>query len=240
MLKAAKILPLIITTIIVSLCVYLGQWQLARKAEKYELFEDVKANIAKDKLTLKTPKSAKWAKDNIFRTIELEGYFYLDKIIFLYGGGRKNLEDDSYFVLAPFRNLATDENILVKLGSVETKQEVEDRFNFNHNIISISGRLLPGEKGSWLAPDNDIENNTWFYIDIAQAGSVLNMNLAPFYIDLTRDTRNKDINDAEISRITPRGHLVYAIIWFTFAIISAIIYFTYIVNTAKQNQSYDK
>jgi cytochrome oxidase assembly protein ShyY1 len=237
MSNTKNIVPFICTLIITLVCLGLGKWQMERKAEKYELINSIGSNIYKDPIRLKEKKSESWAKENIFSPIILKGYFYLDKVIFLYGGGRKNLEDESYFVLVPFRNLDTDENFLVKLGKVETKQELTERFNFNHYLTTIQGRLLPGEKSSSLAPKNDLENNTWFFIDLSQAGEFLNLKLAPFYLDLTRNIEKEGLTDAEITRITPERHLVYAIIWFAFAAISVIIYLVYTVNYEKYNKS---
>ena len=88
--------------IIISICFYLGLWQMDRANEKLRIQTDFKQQVSKDYIDTKSVGENPIRYTKIFSSgIFVEPYFLLDNIVFNRKAG--------YFVLSPF--LLDDKNI---------------------------------------------------------------------------------------------------------------------------------
>jgi len=98
--------------------------------------------------------------------------------------------------------------------------------------VDLTGLVrLPGWSGlSWLEPDNQPEENIWFWIDPPAMAAVAGLDgvIAAIYLDAGPAENPGGWPKGGQTRIDlPNDHLQYAITWFTLALSLAVIYVVY-------------
>jgi surfeit locus 1 family protein len=206
------------------LLVGLGVWQVERRTWKLDLIDRVDRRIAAAPASAPGP----WAWPEInrdrdeYRHVRVTGHFtdarpVLVKALTKLGGG--------YWVLTAFQ---TDQgfNVLVNRGFVPDTiaAGVKDDTRGDQARISVVGLLRITEpKGAFLR-SNDPGQDRWYSRDVAAIGAKLGVtDLAPYFIDADASANGAGKPVGGLTVVSfPNNHLIYAVTWFSLAIMLAI------------------
>jgi len=146
----------IFVLLVITLFCALGTWQLVRLQWKNNLIDQIGKG-------LKSPaiKYSNKIQTN-YQRVSVNGVYNFEKQIYLYSLNEKG--EPGYDVITPFTTIDS-ENILINRGWIKTAQKNESRINRTVNK-KIYGLLLKNNKKNIFKPDNEINNNIWFYINI--------------------------------------------------------------------------
>ena len=91
--------------------------------------------------------------------------------------------------------------------------------------IKITGLLRKIYKANMFKPDNDINNNIWFSVNLEDLEKFTGKKFGNFIIYL-EDQEMKAPLPRKITVDVPNNHLKYAITWYSIAI-SILLYYLY-------------
>lgn len=194
-----------------STLVGLGTWQLFRLHYKNNVIQTLKSHED----TVEAVKDSNLSS-SLYKKIVAEGCFS-DKRIFYY---RLLNNKPGYEVLVPFK-LQNKTSILVSLGWFTDKRDI----HISTNKQKIEGILIKWYGKNLINPENNLKKNEWFSLDERDIKKYLGFSVDPYLILMT-NSRNMaqgvkvpfDVNNI------PNRHLEYAVTWFSFAFILAIIF----------------
>ena len=152
--------------------------------------------------------------------IKTSGSIDFDKQIYLY-----NLNDKGtpgFEVINPI--LIDNKNYLINRGWIPFEKKGSKEINFfdENNIV---GTLKLQGKKNIFKPNNDIDNNVWFSVNLSDMEKFTGKKFSSFIIYL----EEPDIKAPLPRKITvdvPNNHLKYAITWYSIAI-SILLYYLY-------------
>ncbi len=228
--RHSTLLRIMAGTLAVFFCVFivLGTWQVKRRAWKLDLISRVEHRV--HTLPTALPEPSAWphvtaASDEYRHVIVsgtfLNGYQTLVQAVTELGSG--------FWVLTPVR-MPNGLIVLVNRGFVAT----EDRNRVApERIGSISGLLRMSEPGGAFLRDNDPAGNRWYSRDVQAIAAARGLTgVAPFFVDADAGPNSRGGARAGSVYVTPVGgltvirfhnnHLVYAITWYTLAIMTAV------------------
>ena len=215
-MKKAFLFQLFVIFFVTIFCA-LGTWQLYRLQWKLELIREISFG-----LNSSPTEYSNLIKKNYQRVIT-KGNFNFDKQIYLYSlnsNGRPG-----YDVITPFKT-NKNENVLINRGWI--KKELKDNPSINYedyNDQNIIGFLREIYKPNIFKPDNDLNNNIWFSLNLEEIREVTGEQFSEFVIFL-EDKQAKTPLPKKISVDVPNNHLKYAITWYAISI-SIIFYYLY-------------
>jgi surfeit locus 1 family protein len=203
-----------VLSVITLFCV-LGTWQLVRLQWKNSLIDQISEGLKSSPVNYSDK-----VKVN-YQRVKIEGRYNFGKQIYLYSLNEKG--QPGYDVITPFESLSS-ENVLVNRGWIQSNLK-------NNNIINktiggkIQGLILRNIKPNIFKPENDIETNIWFSINLEQAKEVTGKNFSNYILYL-EDKKTNIPNPKKITIDLPNNHLKYAITWYSISI-SIFGYFLY-------------
>lgn len=230
-------LPLIptlftVTSLIILLC--LGSWQVKRLLWKNHLVAEISERVALPPIEIRHGKID--LETTKYRKVKISGHFLHDKEVHLFTGSKELRGDPGYNIFTPLES-KDGTAILVDRGWVPTtKKDSNTRpESLLKGEISIIGMLHEGEKRATFTPDNDIEKNLWFWIDIPAIAGFTGKELDNVYVRaIIGDEVSNDLPmPGKVTIELRNDHLQYAIIWYSFAIILVVIYTIYIRGVRK-------
>jgi surfeit locus 1 family protein len=201
----------------------LGVWQVERREWKLDLIERV------EKRARAAPSAApgppQWPavnkEDFEYQRVQVSGHFLgtrelLVQAVTERGGG--------FWVMAPFR---TDDGFVVLVNRGFVSPEARDpALRVQAGRVTLTGLLRVSEPGGAFLRDNAPGENRWYSRDVAALSHALELTgTAPYFIDA-------DANSTAGARMPVGGltvirfhnsHLVYAITWFTLALMVAAL-----------------
>ena len=210
-----KLLFNIFVLLVITLFCALGTWQLVRLQWKNNLIDQIGEG-------LKSPaiKYSNKIQTN-YQRVFVNGGYNFEKQIYLYSLNEKG--EPGYDVITPFTTTES-ENILINRGWIKTVQK-------NANIINkitdkeIQGLLRKNSKKNIFKPDNEINKNIWFSINLEDIKEFTGKTFNEYILYL----EDENINIPKPKQITidlPNNHLKYALTWYSISI-SIFAYFLY-------------
>ena len=199
---------------VITLFCALGTWQLVRLQWKNTLIDQISEGLK----SLPVNYSNK-AKVN-YQRVSIEGRYIFEKQIYLYNRNDKGQPGGHS---APGEGL-NSKNILVNRGWIKSNLKNNDIINRTIDN-KIQGLILKNIKPNVFKPDNDINENIWFSINLEQVKEVTGKNFGNYVLYL----EDKKINTPKPKKITidlPNNHLKYAFTWYSISI-SIFGYFLY-------------
>ena len=206
------------------LLIGLGVWQVERRTWKLDLIDRVDRRVAAAPAAAPGPRA--WAgidrDHDEYRHVRVTGHFtdvrpVLVKALTELGSG--------YWVLAPFR---TDQgfDVLVNRGFVPDAGagSAKDDSQGHQARTTVVGLLRISEpKGAFLR-SNDPGQDRWYSRDVAAIGARLGVaDLAPYFIDADASANGSGKPVGGLTVVSfPNNHLIYAVTWFSLAIMLAI------------------
>jgi len=208
--------------VLVGLCV----WQVQRLYWKQALIADREARVAAEPVAL--PAAGTDPAEIEFRRVRLEGVFAHDKELYL--GARSLNGNAGYHVLTPFA-LAGGGSVLVDRGWVPVERKLpeqrpEGQVAGTQTLEGVA-RLPHGQ--AWLQPDNEPQNNMWFFVDLPAMAKATGVDLrTDLYVDAGPAENPGQYPVGGQTRIElPNDHLQYAVTWGLLALALAVIYVLY-------------
>jgi surfeit locus 1 family protein len=215
-LKREFLFQLFVILFITIFCA-LGTWQLYRLQWKLDLISEITFGLQSKPIEYSDS-----IKKN-YQRVNVKGKFDFDKQIYLY-----SLNDSGkpgYDVVTPFRT-NKNQNVLINRGWI--KKEFKDNPSINIEEGAereIIGLLREIYKPNIFKPDNDLENNIWFSLNLEDLKVATGEQFSEFVIFL-EDNEAKIPLPKKISIDVPNNHLKYAITWYAISI-SIIFYYLY-------------
>jgi len=220
--------PTVFTVPVMLLLLALGFWQLERLGWKRELIAQRQAAVAAAPVA--APVSWEEARGMEFRHVADEGVFLHDKEIFL--GATSEAGRQGYHVLTPLRE-PDGRVVIINRGFIpaELKDPATRPAGQVAGLVRVQGllRLPPPEKPAWFLPDNRLDLNYWFWVDLPAIAATDQLDrVAPFYIDADGTPNPGGWPKGGVTRLELRNdHLQYAVTWFSLAVALIVIYFLY-------------
>jgi surfeit locus 1 family protein len=206
------------------LLVGLGVWQVERRTWKLDLIDRVDRRVAAAATAAPGPRA--WPgmdrDHDEYRHVGVTGHFVdirpvLVKALTELGSG--------YWVLAPFE---TDQGfkVLINRGFVpdDVSARVGSEAQGHQAPASVVGLLRITEpKGAFLR-SNDPGQDRWYSRDVAAIGGRLGIgDIAPYFIDADASANGTGEPVGGLTVVSfPNNHLIYAVTWFSLAIMLAI------------------
>jgi len=225
--------PTLITVPTLVLLVGLGVWQLERLDWKEALIDERQSRSGQPAIALPADLDADLdaAARLLYLPVRVRGRFRHDAEFYL--AARTFEGQVGLHVVTP---LALDDGrtLLVDRGWIpDDRRDPATRPEGQlAGDVELTGLVrLPGWTGmSWLKPDNQPEENLWFWIDPAAmaAAAGLDRVIPDIYLDAGPAENPGGWPKGGQTRIDlPNDHLQYAITWFTLALSLAVIYVVY-------------
>ena len=210
-----KFLFNIFVFLIITLFCVLGTWQLVRLQWKNNLINQISEGLKSPAINYSNK-----IKTN-YQRISVEGVYDFEKQIYLYSLNNKGRP--GYDVITPFTTVDS-ENILINRGWIKTAQKNKNIINKTTNK-KIQGLLRKNSKKNIFKPDNEINKNIWFSINLEDVKKFTGKTFNEYILYL----EDENISTPKPKQITidlPNNHLKYALTWYSISI-SIFAYFLY-------------
>ena len=198
----------------ITLFCTLGTWQLYRLQWKQDVINQISEGLKS------TP--IKYSQDirKNYQKVTLVGEYDFKSQIYLYSLNDKG--QPGFDVVTPFET-TKKENVLVNRGWI--KKELKNHSDINILSNNVTGMLRQANRKNFFTPDNDINKNIWFSVNLEDVQKITGKKFNEFIVYLD----DKNINTPKPKKITvdlPNNHLKYAITWYSISI-SILFYYLY-------------
>ena len=193
----------------------LGTWQIHRLQWKLDLISEINNGLNSEPVF--------YSNTNIknYQKVKFSGIFDFKKQIYLYSLNNKG--KPGFDIITPLK-INSNEILLINRGWIQKDQ----KNNKNINKItsnSFEGILKKITKPNPFKPDNDIEKNIWYSLNLKDLESFTGYKLSNFVLFL-QNNQNTLVENKIVSPDLPNNHLKYAITWYSVAL-SILLYFLY-------------
>jgi len=198
----------------ITLFCFLGTWQLYRLQWKQDLISQISEGLKSTPI-----KYSQNIKKN-YQKVILAGKYDFKNQIYLYSLNNKG--QPGFDVITPFET-TSKENVLVNRGWI--KKEFKNNLDINTSSKKITGMLRQANRTNLFTPDNDINKNIWFSINLEEVRKITGKKFNKFIVYL----EDQNISIPKPKKITvdvPNNHLKYAITWYSISI-SILFYYLY-------------
>ena len=214
-LKRLFLFQLFVALFITLFCA-LGTWQLYRLQWKMELISEITFGLNSTPITYSN------SIEKNYQRIVSKGSFNFEDQIYLYSLNDKG--QPGFDVITPFKTI-NNEIVLVNRGWIPKGLKKNPKINSLENNIKIIGLLRKIYKANMFKPENDLENNIWFSVNLNDLEKLTGNKFSNFIVFL-EDPNMKAPLPKKITVDVPNNHLKYAITWYSIAI-SILLYYLY-------------
>jgi len=221
------LIPTLFVIALLGVLLFLGNWQFHRYKIKTSIQNDYKQKLHKTALSYK--ESLKKSNDTIqFQNIRIKGHFDYQHAIYL--DNKTHEHHVGYHVLTPFVSSENLPSVLINRGWISRGKDRRQLPVIKpvKGVVAIKGQIiLPSKKPFHLGKqENNLGGWPWRiqYIDLDQISKALNKNIAPFIIEIDKNSKYSFIIDSQVAYLTPERHLGYAVQWYSLALVLLIAY----------------
>ena len=226
-------------------CVFLGNWQMARLAEKDALIVTVDARLTAAPVPVPTADS--WAtldtQSFIYQPVTLTGtyrYTQTTTVFTALADPKGQYGGPGYWVMTPFE-LVGGGTVFINRGFVpQDLQEAAalgDLHGDDPGPVTISGVFRAPEAAGFMTPEADMSNRIEWVRDPVRLAAMVDPALAPiapFYIDLPAGQLGDLPQGGETVVTFPNNHFGYALTWYGFAIVAVVMLGFWLTRQARQ------
>ena len=215
-----------------ALLIGLGLWQLQRLQWKEGLIAQIEARVKAEPVSLKEAVAQASAGEDVsYLRVRVEGRFdnAEERYLFAVSDGTPG-----WHVITPLET-PDGEVVLVDRGFVPDalKDPAARPQGELSDAVTLTALARPPETQGLFVPDNEIEQNRWFWRDLkAMTRSMFGVgakDVAPFFLEAERsDVPGGWPRGGETRLDLPNNHLQYAITWFLLALCLVVIYVLYV------------
>ena len=215
--------PTIFTIIMLGCMVSLGFWQIHRLEWKLGLIEQIETRAFMD--PIKLPDDTSNLDDLEYQSVQVTGQFNNDQEMTMYSVGPNG--EPGYDLYTPFY---TENGIAIIVNRGWVPERIKDQSTrpdtIENSTVTIEGLLRkPGAK-LWYGPENEPENNNWYYGNLPMMAQEKGIgNPYPMYLFEARDQGDNSFPVAGRTEFNiVNNHLDYVLTWFGLAITLVVIY----------------
>jgi surfeit locus 1 family protein len=210
-----KVFSTFVSLVALLILLSLSYWQIIRLEWKENLIEQRIKMFESDSVFLK---NVEYPEKNEFLRVKIEGKFINELEMFMPALSKNG--NNGYHILLPFE-LVNGEYIIFDRGWIPLKlknRELRKKHEIYDSQKIEAVIRLPGKKGKFQ-PDNDVENNFWFFVEPLKMSEFTKLNFRDtFYLEATNDGPNGYPLGNQTRIYIRNNHLQYAITWFLIAI----------------------
>ena len=151
----------------------MGTWQLYRLQWKQDLISQI------DKGLKNSPIQYSSTLDKNYQRVQLNGRYIFEKQIYLYSLNEKG--EPGYDVITPFKTVKK-ENVLVNRGWIN--KEKKNNLPMVSSDANIIGMLRAANRKNLFTPENDLEENIWFYLDLREIEKITGIKFSNYIVYL--------------------------------------------------------
>ena len=192
----------------------LGTWQIYRLQWKQNLINQISQGLKSSPVQYSSN-----IKKN-YQRVTLNGEYHFENQIYLYSLNDKG--KPGFDVITPFKTIRK-ENVLINRGWI--KKNFKNNSEINLPSKKIIGLLRPANRKNPFTPDNNINKNIWFSINLEDVYKITGKKFNKFIVYL----EDQNIEIPKPKKITVKvsnNHLKYAITWYSISI-SILFYYLY-------------
>ena len=204
----------------------LGTWQLDRREWKRQIVDSRTQQISQPTVEypdlLREPDMHLFAM--VYRPVRLRGRYRAGDELKLLSRTRNGRP--GFHVITPLVTEYAVGVVMVDRGWVPIDRE-KDISPAPSGSVEVEGYVRMLETPGRFTPDNDPGSGTWFYLDVFQLASALNLDaVAPFYVQLAPGAAPSGVYpEGDVPDIALRNpHLQYALTWYALALVLLVIY----------------
>ena len=204
----------IFTFFFIILFCSLGTWQLYRLQWKLDLINQINQGLKS------TPTKYSQNINTTYQRVKLTGEYKFSQQIYLYSLNEKG--QPGYDVITPFET-SNKENVLINRGWIE--KQFKNKLEINNQSKNITGMLRTPNRKNLFTPDNNLEENIWFFVNLDDLQKNTGKKFDKFIVYL----EDRNISRPKTRKTTidlPNNHLKYAITWYSISI-SIFFYYLY-------------
>ena len=209
----------------ILLLIALGSWQVHRLIWKTELNEERRAQHQAEAVML--PADLADPDSFAYRRVWLEGRFRHEAEMFL--AARTFDRRVGYQIITPFER-SDGPAVLVNRGWVplESKEPETRLGGQTGGTFRLEGIVVPGGRAGWFTPDNEPENNIWFWTDTEALAAKAGIPPPSYLVDAGSTPNPGGLPIGGQTKVELRSqHMQYIVIWYALAISLAVIYVIY-------------
>ena len=230
--RAGTVVFAVLMIALAGFCLWLGNWQMDRLAEKKALIAAVDERL--DAPPVPVPPADEWANLDTeawnYQPVSLTGTFRYSQTVTVF----TSLADANgpyggvgYWVVSPFV-LADGGTVFVNRGFVpeEFQEASVTDGGPDEPQVTITGLLRPAEATNLLTPPPNTSDRIDFVRNPERLAQMVDPALAPFapfYVDMPAGAPGELPQGGETVITFPNNHLGYAITWYGFAIVAVVM-----------------
>ena len=210
-----KVIPLFSFLVALSILLSLCAWQIKRLAWKEEL---IKIRVERFEKKIVSLDSLDHPEKQEFTKVSLNGSFFNE--LEMYMAALSKNGNNGYHIIVPLK-LSENSYVVFDRGWIPLRKKLKEKRLENliegfHDIEAVI--RTPGRKGKYQ-PDNELENNFWFFVDPVQMSKFTGLNLEKsFYLEAVNNGPGGSPLGGQTRIYIRNNHLQYAITWFLIAL----------------------
>jgi len=210
-----RTIPLVSFLVALSILIGLCVWQLKRLAWKEEL---INLRVERFEKNIVPFESLEKPENHEFTKVKIKGTFYNQFEMYMPALSKNG--NNGYHILVPLK-LIDNTYIIYDLGWIPLRKKskekrLENIVNDFHEMEAVL--RTPGRKGKYQ-PDNELENNFWFFVEPIQMSKFTGLNLEKlFYLEAVNNGPAGFPLGGQTRIYIRNNHLQYAITWFLIAL----------------------
>lgn len=202
----------------------LGNWQVDRLVWKLSLIEKIETRASMPPASL--PDGTVDMDELEYMSVSILGSFNNDQEMTMYSIGPNGAP--GYDLYTPFM-ASNGSVIIINRGWVpeQIKSQSSRPESLAFGEVTVAGLLRKPWAKLWYGPENEPNNNNWFYGNIEGMSKAKNLqNIFPMYLYAAENAERDDYPIAGRTEFNiVNNHLDYALTWFGLAIVLVGIYF---------------
>ena len=217
--------PTVVTLPLLIALLALGTWQLDRRAWKEALITERTAHLAAPPITL--AETGGYDVVPAFLRVTVEGTFLHGRELHLSAISREG--ELGFYVLTPLRTRGGS-LVVINRGWVPPDRKPPALRDAGQpaDPVVVEGVVRRGGRPSLFTPDNQPDENIWYWIDLPAMSRALGAEVAPFIVEAgpVPNPGGFPVGGQTPSEIR-NNHLQYAITWYALAGALSVIYALY-------------
>ncbi|WP_375598194.1 SURF1 family protein [Devosia sp. Naph2] len=220
--------------VLAVVCVFLGNWQMDRLAEKDALVAAVDQRLTSDPIA--APDASDWPALDLdqwnFQPVTLTGSYRYTQTVTVFtslANARGRFSGPGFWVVTPFE-LDTGGTVFVNRGFVPQEYQEQAALGDLHGddpgSVTIVGLFRPGEAVGFMAPEPNMSDRIEWVRNPERLAAMVDPALAPiapFYVDLLAGGEGDLPQGGETVVSFTNNHFGYALTWYGFAIVAVVM-----------------